>query len=180
MKYYFPILPPTPIPIAEFGDHGCFWEDRGDRRHCGVDFYSVAGTEVFAVESGVVYDIGVFTSPKERNYWNETYYVLLKLDSGDYGLKYAELQSINVEKGDVVQSGDKLGTVGTVLIPSLIGTDAPIYVQELKQMNCPSMLHLEMHRFPHEPIQNYSGGNYFGNIIPDGLMNIEKYLLEKF
>ena len=46
------------------GQPGSFWEDRGDRFHCGVDIYAPAMSEVHACETGEVIDLGTHrTSP---------------------------------------------------------------------------------------------------------------------
>ena len=41
---------------------GSFWENRGDRHHCGVDIYPPPGSGIIAVENGEVIDVGLFTS----------------------------------------------------------------------------------------------------------------------
>src|SRR5665647_264188 len=47
------------VKIPPKGEVGSFWEDRGDRYHCGVDLYAPENTEVFSVEKGVVAEIGL-------------------------------------------------------------------------------------------------------------------------
>jgi len=60
------------------GDPGSFWEDRGDRRHCGIDIYAPAGSEVISIDDGTVIGMDSFTSKDKISYWNETNYVLIK------------------------------------------------------------------------------------------------------
>ncbi|MDQ1252495.1 MAG: hypothetical protein QG646_1616 [Euryarchaeota archaeon] len=40
--------------IPQKGEAGSFWENRGDRYHCGVDLYVPENTEVISIENGVV------------------------------------------------------------------------------------------------------------------------------
>lgn len=175
MRFSFPIANPKSKIYPSNGAKGSFWENRGDRYHCGVDFYAPINTDVLAVESGVVVETGVFTTSKDNSYWNTTYYVIVKLAS-DQVLKYAELSEINVEKGEDIIVGDAVGKVGAVLNNKLVDFSAPYYVQDLCKNNCISMLHLELHKFPYQPLNNYLGGNYFGKSQPDSLLNIEDYL----
>ena len=93
---------------------GSFWEDRGDRHHCGVDIYAPVGSDVVATESGIVVKTGVFTSPKMNPYWNITYFVVLKHDTGLLS-KYAELLDVTVSDGESLESGQVLGHIGCVL-----------------------------------------------------------------
>ena len=45
--------------IPTNGFSGSFWEDRDDRRHCGIDIYAPKGSGVIAIEYGKVIDIGL-------------------------------------------------------------------------------------------------------------------------
>ena len=38
------------VKIPPKGEAGSFWEDWGDRYHCGVDLYAPENTEVLSVE----------------------------------------------------------------------------------------------------------------------------------
>ena len=89
------------------GEAGSFWEDRGDRHHCGVDLYAPENTEVFSIEEGIVTETGLITSPDILPYCNPTYYVIIENFSGMF-CKYGELASCAVKKGDSNGSGDLL------------------------------------------------------------------------
>lgn len=155
---------------------GAFWENRGDRRHCGVDLYADVGTLVKNIEAGIVYECGKFTSKEQCRYWNDTYYVLIKPLNSNVIIKYSELKSFSVKKNDFVNLGDTIGEVGSVLIADLIDEDSPQYVKKLAEKGNYSMLHLELHKYPYIDLNNCMGGNYFGNKLPDSLLNIEEYL----
>lgn len=68
--------------IPQKGEPGSFWENRGDRYHCGVDLYASENTEVFSVEGGIIVETGLMTSPEILPYWNPTYYVIIEHDEG--------------------------------------------------------------------------------------------------
>jgi len=76
------------VPAA--GMLGSFWECRGDRYHCGVDIYAPEGSQVLALESGLLVDMGVFTMPEQVDYWNKTYFIVL-MHRSDLFVCYAEL-----------------------------------------------------------------------------------------
>ena len=83
--------------IPEKPSPGSFWEDRGDRFHCGIDLYAPKGSDVVTVERGIVIDIGIATTPKKIPYWNKTYYIIIKNISGTF-CKYSELSVIIPKK----------------------------------------------------------------------------------
>jgi murein DD-endopeptidase MepM/ murein hydrolase activator NlpD len=153
---------------------GSFWENRGDRFHCGVDLYAPVGTEVVAIEDGIVESIGDATSPNILPYWNKTYYVIIKTKSNLF-FKYAELGKVVVKKGEKVKSGQLIGYVGLVLNTNKIDKSSPKYIQNLKKN--PSMLHFEMYvNKPIESHKNYLGGNWFGSTKPRNLLDPTHYL----
>lgn len=148
---------------------GSFWEDRKDRRHCGVDLYAKEGSAVLSMDEGVVTHIGIATSPEKIKYWNTTSFIVVKHDS--VFVKYSELGKLNVKEGCVVRAGEPLGTVGLVLNNAHISSDSPVYIQQLKGKN-PSMLHLELYK--DKPITEhklYLGGNWFGDKKPENLLD---------
>ncbi|MHB8055618.1 MAG: M23 family metallopeptidase [Candidatus Aminicenantales bacterium] len=148
---------------------GSFWEDRSDRRHCGVDLYAPPGTVVLAMDEGVVTRVGIATSPRKNRYWNTTRYVVVR--HGSLFVKYAELGRVDVKAGEKLGPGKKIGEVGLVLDTSKIGSDSPLYIRQLGGRN-PSMLHLEF--FAEKPITSdrlYLGGNWFGEERPEGLLD---------
>ncbi|HIH74268.1 MAG TPA: M23 family metallopeptidase [Methanosarcina sp.] len=161
--------------IPHKGEAGSFWEDRGDRFHCGVDLYAPENTEVVSVESGIIIETGLMTSPEVLSYWNPTYYVIIEHDKGIF-YKYGELAGFTVRKGDEIAPGSLIGRVGMVLNSDKIDSSCPLYIRKLKNKN-PSMLHLEV--WEDEPItihENYLGGNWFSEEMPENLRDPEKYL----
>jgi len=156
---------------------GSFWEDRGDRHHCGIDLYSEVSNDVFAIESGKVIEVGLTTSPELIHYWNSTYFVIIQNTTGNYW-KYGEMNEVSVRVGDEVNEGQKVGTVGLVLNSDEINETSPKYIQKLKGKN-PSMLHLEL--FSNNPIarhEKYLGGNWFDDEKPGQLLDPTKVLDE--
>ena len=73
------------------------------RMHTGVDIRAVQGTPVLAAAAGVVCFVGGWAN----------YGKVVEIDHGN-GLvtRYAHLNSHGVEKGDMVESGEQIGTVG--------------------------------------------------------------------
>jgi murein DD-endopeptidase MepM/ murein hydrolase activator NlpD len=161
--------------IPKSGSAGSFWEDRGDRRHCGIDIYASPGADVYAVNDGIIADAGLFTSPRVNYYWNNTYFIVLKT-TDEHLIKYAELQRIFHKKGEEVESGEKIGEVGIVLNPAKIDSNAPEYVQYLIDTNRYSMLHMEVFSGARPLMDDYSGGNYFCHERPRTLVNPVRYL----
>lgn len=161
-------LPKHPEP-------GSFWRFREDRYHCGVDIYAPQGSQVIAIENGIVVETGVFTSPKIISYWNETFYIIMQHDSGVY-CKYAEMESVFAEVGERVFSGGEIGRVGEVLNSQQITTDAPAYIQSLQNNGNGSMLHLEMYdREPSNDEEEYLGGNAFNGKKLKNLIDPTEY-----
>ena len=148
-----------------------FWDIRGDRYHCGLDIYSNKGNKVISITKGKVYKTGVFTSPNINPYWNKTYYVLVKFNKNKY-LKYAELEDLYINEGDIVRPGEIIGRIGQVLNPEKIDDSSPGYINKLKKRRNLSMLHLEFYEKDPITINSfYSGGNWFGENKPKGLKN---------
>ncbi len=147
--------------VPSRGSPGSFWEDRQDRRHCGVDLYANPGAKVVSIEDAFVLEVGTFTSPEIIPYWNETSYVLVENESRSFA-KFAELATVEVKPGDRLKSGDKVGEVGSVLNPEKIDDEAPEYIRGLKERGRPSMLHFELYESRPESSDRYLGGNWFG------------------
>lgn len=160
--------------IPQPGTRGGFWEFRGDRHHAGIDLYAAPDCEVYAIEDGVVIEVTQFTSPDIIHYWNTTYSILVRTDSGLL-FRYAELSDSCVNPGDKVTSGQLIGHVGLVLNPEEIGLEDPGYIQDLKSAGLPSMLHFEMHQ-DQPDLTEYLGGNYFSKLPPAPLMDPTSFL----
>lgn len=174
MKFW-PLKNTTLKNIPEEHLPGSFWEDREDRFHCGIDLYAPEGSDVVAIEEGIVVDIGIATTPKKISYWNKLYYIIIKTISGTF-CKYAELGVIIPKKGDNIKAGQLIGKVGLVLNSQKIDKTSPKYIQKLKNKNH-SMLHLEL--YLNDPItshDNYLGGNWLGHKKPNNLVNPTAYL----
>lgn len=175
MKYW-PVPKSYSKNIPNNNSPGSFWENRGDRYHCGVDIYAPLGSDVIAVENGEVFDVGLFTSPLLLPHWNTTYYILIKNITG-YICKYAELRDVNINVADQINSGQLIGHVGQVLKRQSITQESPAYIKELLKKNNLSMLHFEL--FKASPIRSndYLGGNWYGSKKPRYLLNPTSYLL---
>jgi murein DD-endopeptidase MepM/ murein hydrolase activator NlpD len=163
------------VRVPQKGEAGSFWENRGDRYHCGVDLYAPENTEVDSIERGIVAETGLMTSPEILPYWNPTYYVIVE-QRGRLFCKYSELADFTEKKGDEIEPSQLIGYVGIVLNSSKIDEFCPLYIQKLKDKN-PSMLHFEL--WENQPItthRNYLGGNWFAEEKPENLMNPTEYL----
>jgi len=174
MKYW-PVPNSYSKNIPADGSPGSFWEDRGDRRHCGIDIYTPEGSDVIAVENGKVIEIGLFTSSLWIPYWNTTYYILIKNTTG-YICKYAELRDVNVHVDEKVNSGQLIGHVGQVLNSQSITEESPSYIKKLLKNGKLSMLHLELLKAPPIDPKEYLGGNWYGSKKPRYLVNPMSYL----
>lgn len=161
--------------IPAYGQPGSFWEERGDRYHCGADIYAPEGTEVLAIEEGGVLSTLIATSPEFINYWNTTYSILIQTYTGFY-CRYAELGEIFVKEGEFVNAGDPIGLIGCVLNIDLIDANAPPYIQKLRQGGNVSMLHFELYTRPPQTNPDYFGGNWLGKGRPIGLIDPTNYL----
>ncbi len=161
----------TKVPLE---GRGSFWEDRGDRRHCGVDLYAPHGSDVYAVEDGRVLDTGIMTSPDVMPYWNITYYAFIR--HGTLVARYGELHDVTVAPGDETRGGDVIGHVGTVLNSRAVTDEAPAYIQQLSARDAVSMLHFELYRTVPEENAAYLGGNWFGDYQPGSLVDPTEYL----
>jgi murein DD-endopeptidase MepM/ murein hydrolase activator NlpD len=161
--------------IPANGSPGSFWEDRGDRRHCGIDIYAPEGSDVIAIDNGKVIDIGLFTSPLWIPYWNTTYFILIKNTTG-YICKYAELRDVNVHVDEQINSGQLIGHIGQVLNSQSGIEELPSYIKKLLRKKKLSMLHLELLKAPPKDPKNYLGGNWYGSKKPKYLVNPMSYL----
>jgi murein DD-endopeptidase MepM/ murein hydrolase activator NlpD len=152
------------------GAEGAFWEDRGDRHHCGVDIYAPEGSDVLAMDDGRIIEVGVFTAPEKVPYWHVTHYVFVSHGDGLI-VRYAELRDVTVEPGQSVKAGQLIGHVGSVINVKKIETSSPGYIQRLKLNGRASMLHVELYRFLPGSEEDYLGGNAFAGFKPGGLLD---------
>lgn len=157
---------------------GSFLEDREDRVHIGIDIYCEIDSDIFSIEDGEVYSIGVTENTKMLNYWNRNYYVIIQNKSGTF-TKYSELEKVNVKVGDEIHSGERIAIVGHMPDPKKIDEFSPSYIKKLKDNN-QRILHLEIYKdHPIEKELNYFGGNWLNKKeIPDNLIDPTIYLKE--
>lgn len=154
-------LPAAPRILPSSGNPGSFGEQRGDRRHCGIDLYAPEGSQVVSVAEGRVLAVGLFTTPAQVSYWNHTYHLLVRNQDRTI-CRYAELRDVVIKAGSHVAAGQVVGHVGTVLNREKIDDRAPLYVQRLRQAGRCSMLHFEVLESRPPPQAPYRGGNLFG------------------
>jgi murein DD-endopeptidase MepM/ murein hydrolase activator NlpD len=174
MKYWpVPNSHSKSIPTAGFP--GSFWEDRGDRHHCGIDIYAPNNSDVISIEEGKVVDIGIFTSPDKLPYWNTTRYIIIKNKTG-FVCKYAELDDVVVSVDESVKAGQLIGHVGLVLNLDKITRNSSPYIQKLKKNANQSMLHFELYQSLPTDTADYIGGNWFGDSKPKNLLDPTDYL----
>ena len=152
------------------GTEGAFWEDRGDRHHCGVDIYAPEGSDVLAMDGGKVLEVGVFTAPEKVSYWHVTHYIFINHGDGVIA-RYAELRDVTVAPAQTVRAGQLIGHVGSVINVRKIKASSPGYIQRLKLNGRASMLHLELYRSLPGSEATYLGGNSFSGVKPGGLLD---------
>jgi murein DD-endopeptidase MepM/ murein hydrolase activator NlpD len=88
------------------------------RSHPGCDFVAEQGESVYAMCGGTVKDISV----------SELYGVIIEVESDGFSVYYCGLSSdLTVEKGDLVATGDTVGTVAQ--IPCESADDSHIHIE---------------------------------------------------
>ena len=104
---------PDALPRAETGHPGAFGVERLHHFHEGVDLYTEKNGSVFAVETGRVVAITLFTGAALGHiWWNDTDALFVHGDSGI--VVYGELKA-SVQVGAVVRPGQEIGRVVRVL-----------------------------------------------------------------
>lgn len=146
--------------LPHYDEPGAFGAKRKYDRHEGVDIYCKYGSQVYAVEDGVVVDAYQYTGTKETGeWWNPTWCLKVKGRSGvvtygelqmpdelpthvtivskpDEELKFGNVKYSYPAIGTAVKAGDMIGYVGRVLPDSKRRADIR------NHNNC--MLHMEL------------------------------------
>lgn len=147
--------------LPKAGESGSFWEERNDRHNCGIDLYAPAGAEVLSIEGGKIIETGVFADMLRENYFNLTYYVVIKSEE-KLNYKYAGLSQICVETGESIGSGSCLGLLGNLINRDRVTDKDPFHIREMIYKNMTSLLHIEIYKSPITEVKPYSCGNLVG------------------
>lgn len=161
--------------VPQQGMSGSFWENRGDRYHCGIDIFAPENSPVYAIQNGKVIDIGIFTSPETNDFWNKTYYITIKTQQ-NINVKYAQLCDVSVRIGDFINAGQLIGKVALVIDKNKISHNTPQYVREMVTNGQITSLHLEAYIAPISEVKPYMGGNFLGEVKPYSLMDPTVFL----
>ena len=109
--------------IPTYEEPGSFGFKRKYEIHNGVDIYCKDGSNVYAVEKGIVVDIKPFTGKQNgTDWWNNTWAICVKGQSGV--VCYGEMEEkFNFNIGDTINVGDCIGKIKAVLPEYKIRTD---------------------------------------------------------
>lgn len=112
-NWQFPLRHYRRRDIPRGGHPGAFGTQRKHHHHEGIDLYTAEGTEVLAVEPGLVVAVLPFTGPWAGSpWWRETSCVMVEGPSGV--VNYGEIAPA-VASGSLVEQGSVVGTVRRVL-----------------------------------------------------------------
>jgi murein DD-endopeptidase MepM/ murein hydrolase activator NlpD len=126
--------------------------------HTGVDLYCNNGDSVFSIEKGIVVDICKFTGFDESPWWEDTWAVIIKGNSGY--ILYGEVNPL-VKIGEIIKEGQLIANVKKVL-------------KKDKGKNPTSMLHMELYDEWIEPVWWK-----IGEEKPNNLKNITQILCQQ-
>ncbi|MBT3298275.1 M23 family metallopeptidase [archaeon] len=157
MKKMFWPVPSTKknVPKSKF-KKGFGRNKEGGRFHCGTDILAKYGSNIIAIESGLIKNIFLFTYLEldQFNKYENTYAIAIQHEKGNYAL-YCELQKPKLKIGQKVKAGQLIGKVGR------------IFVHKPKH----TMLHFEYHsKLPNSTTKWYKGKR------PKSLLSSTKYL----
>lgn len=114
-------IPVSHLPIldrsSESAHVGSFGVKRKNHRHEGVDLYCHEGDPVYAMEDGIVVAVENFTGERANPpspWWHDTEALLVESD--EQVILYGEIKVLEgLEKGSVIQQGQLIGHIATVL-----------------------------------------------------------------
>jgi hypothetical protein len=124
-----------------------------------------------------VVETGIATSPDLVPYWKRTCSVLIR-DADGYLWRYAELSRVCMRLSDRIPEGGRIGSIGSVIDRSKVTEEAPPYIRLLVETGHRSMLHIELYTCTPVQSPSYSGGNWFGEDRPVGLIDPTPFLAE--
>lgn len=134
-KWLWPLKDTTPmLPDAP----GRFGHKRKHDIHTGVDLYCELGTQVIAVEDGVVVCVKDFTGSTESPLWNDTQAVLVRGTSGV--VVYGGITT-HLSPGNEVQAGEIIGTITTSVLKKFKGR--PMVMLHIELMTHDSVIHIK-------------------------------------
>lgn len=173
LKTDYKMFPDTP---------GLFATQRRHDTHTGVDLYCELGTEVVAVESGVVVGIEQFTGEgAESPWWNDTWAVIIQGDSGN--VVYGEIAP-KVSLGQEIEQGQLVGVVEQSVLKKFKGRPMTMLHLELMtpdQTTCvwwrdekpeclldptPFLEQAAGEQLTHFDLESYNGKSYRGDYSP--------------
>jgi murein DD-endopeptidase MepM/ murein hydrolase activator NlpD len=106
--------------IQEYSEEAVLNETMGDyRAHTGTDFKGAAGDAISAMSDGTVN--GIYTDDYLGN--------VVSVQCDNYEIHYCGLDEVNVSKGDTVEQGDELGTLGEIPSEEALGSHLHIEIK---------------------------------------------------
>lgn len=90
---------------------GAFGASRGARKHNGIDFACLKGSEILSVTDGVITKIGYPYNPK---YVNKAHLRYVQVSYGDFDIRYFYVKP-TAKVGTVVNEGDVIGVAQGLL-----------------------------------------------------------------
>jgi len=142
------------VPDAAFGSPRQYKFDSG--RHTGVDIYAPIGSQIIAIEGGLVVHVSYFTGVPSSPQWRRTWYVMVE-HADKKVAAYCELRKLRLKKGQKIKAGQTVGYIAKVLFGKTAKKSA--------------MLHFELHRPGSRMAVDWIGKK------PNRVLNPTKYLL---
>jgi len=109
--------PPLKImPDIPTGNHfGSFGVKRKFSYHAGVDLYTKEGSDVYAIEPGIITEINCFSGPSDGSpWWNNTDCICIEGYSGV--IVYGEMSIPKaIQAGNKIKQGNYLGKIKRIL-----------------------------------------------------------------